>query len=130
MLSRVVLDVLLCDLPETWTHRNEGEGTWSPFEVVGHLIHAERIDWIPRVKIVLQFDESRIFDSFDRGGHEREIRCTGPPFSCCSPSVARSTRFRPVSRSSGSDQTSTGGRLESLRYTWEYDTAMHALFLA
>src|ERR1700746_3173829 len=68
------LDAILRDLPETWTRGNEGEGTWSPFEVVGHLIHAERTDWIPRARIVLQFGESRAFDSFDRGGHEREIQ--------------------------------------------------------
>src|SRR5258706_3307686 len=63
------LDALLRELPETWTFHNEGENTWSAFEVVGHLIHGERTDWIPRVKIILQFGETKTFESFDRWGH-------------------------------------------------------------
>lgn len=68
------LNALLRDLPETWTLRNEGESTWSPFDVVGHLIHGERADWVPRVKLILQFGESQAFVPFDREGHAREIR--------------------------------------------------------
>jgi hypothetical protein len=68
------LNVLLRDLPETWTLRNEGENTWSVFDIVGHLIHAERADWIPRVKILLQFGETKSFEPFDREGHAREIQ--------------------------------------------------------
>ncbi|MBV9268579.1 MAG: DinB family protein, partial [Acidobacteriaceae bacterium] len=45
------LDALLRDLPEEWTFRNEGENTWNAFDVVGHLIHAERTDWMTRAKI-------------------------------------------------------------------------------
>jgi hypothetical protein len=66
------LNALLRDLPEAWTLRNEGENTWSAFDVVGHLIHAERTDWMPRAKIVLQFGESQTFASFDRSGHVQE----------------------------------------------------------
>jgi len=66
------LNALLRDLPETWTHRNEGENTWSVFDVVGHLIHGERTDWIPRVKMVLQFGETRTFEKFDRFAQARE----------------------------------------------------------
>jgi DinB superfamily len=66
------LNALLRDLPETWTFRNEGEDTWSAFDVVGHLIHAERTNWLPRVRIVLEFGETRTFESFDRWGHVRE----------------------------------------------------------
>ena len=66
------LDALLRDLPETWTFRNEGEGTWTAFDVVGHLIFGERTDWIPRAKIILQFGETRTFEPFDMRGHERE----------------------------------------------------------
>src|SRR5712664_2466068 len=65
------LDALLRDLPEEWTSRNEGEGTWSVFDVVGHLIHGERTDWIPRVKMVLQFGETRTFEKFDRFAQSR-----------------------------------------------------------
>jgi len=68
------LNALLRDLPETWTLRNEGENTWSAFDVVGHLIHGERADWIPRVRMVLQFGETKPFDPFDRWGQKREIQ--------------------------------------------------------
>jgi hypothetical protein len=66
------LSALLGDLPETWTKRNEGDNTWSAFDVVGHLIHGERADWMPRAKIVLQFGETQAFEPFDRWGHVRE----------------------------------------------------------
>jgi hypothetical protein len=66
------LNALLRDLPEAWTLRNEGDGTWSAFDVVGHLIHAERTNWIPRAKIILQFGEDRTFEAFDRLGQMTE----------------------------------------------------------
>jgi hypothetical protein len=74
LLSRTpaALDALLRDLPEAWTLRNEGEKTWSAFEVVAHLIHAERTDWIPRAKTILQFGDTQPFAPFDRLGHLRE----------------------------------------------------------
>ena len=68
------LNAFLRDLPESWTERNEGAGTWSAFEIVGHLIHAERADWVPRVKTILEFGETRAFAPFDRSGHAREIQ--------------------------------------------------------
>jgi DinB superfamily len=68
------LNALLRDLPEVWTFRNEGEKTWSPFDVVGHLIHAERTDWIPRVIMVLEFGETQAFAPFDREGQTREVQ--------------------------------------------------------
>lgn len=66
------LDALLRGLPEFWTHASEGENTWSAFDVVGHLIHGERTDWIPRAKIILQYGETRSFDPFDRWAQARE----------------------------------------------------------
>ncbi len=69
-----ILNALLRDLPESWALRNEGEDTWSPFDVVGHLIHAERTDWMPRAQMILQFGESRTFEPFDRLGQAKEIR--------------------------------------------------------
>ncbi|HWZ00275.1 MAG TPA: DinB family protein [Edaphobacter sp.] len=66
------LDALVRGLPETWTMRNEGEGTWSVFDVVGHLISGERVDWLPRARMILESGESRTFDPFDRSGHVRE----------------------------------------------------------
>jgi hypothetical protein len=67
-----VLDALLRDLPDAWTLRNEGEATWSAFDVVGHLIHGERTDWMPRARRLLEFGETRSFDPFDRWGQVRE----------------------------------------------------------
>jgi hypothetical protein len=74
LLSRTpaALDALLRDLPETWTLRNEGEKTWSAFDVVGHLIHCDRTNWIPRAKMILEFGENKTFEPFDRLGQERE----------------------------------------------------------
>jgi uncharacterized damage-inducible protein DinB len=68
------LNALLRELPEAWTFRNEGENTWTVFDVIGHLIHAERADWIPRVKMILQFGESKAFEPFDRLGPARETQ--------------------------------------------------------
>ncbi len=66
------LDAWLRDLPEAWTLRNEGENTFNAFDVVGHLIHGERTDWMPRAKIILQYGEMRRFEPFDRRAQERE----------------------------------------------------------
>jgi hypothetical protein len=62
----VVLRHLLTDLPESWIRGTEGPETWSPFDIVGHLIHGERTDWITRTEILLTHGESRAFDPFDR----------------------------------------------------------------
>ena len=61
-----ILRVLLSDLPEELVRVNEGPGTWSSFDVVGHLIHGEKTDWIPRARIILEHGEDRAFDPFDR----------------------------------------------------------------
>ena len=66
------LDALLRDLPDAWTSGNEGVNTWCAFDVVGHLIHGERTDWIPRARVILEFGETRAFEPFDRWGQERE----------------------------------------------------------
>lgn len=62
----LVLRALLNDLPESWTHTNEGGDTWSPFDVVGHLAHGEKTDWIPRAQRLLEHGESQPFEPFDR----------------------------------------------------------------
>ncbi len=74
LLSRTpaALNVFLRDLPEAWTHSNEGEKTWSAFDIVGHLIHGERTDWMPRARMILQSGESRTFEPFDRWGQALE----------------------------------------------------------
>lgn len=61
-----ILNSLLRDLPDEWLFQNEGPDTWSPFDVLGHLIHGEETDWIPRAKIILEDGESRSFEPFDR----------------------------------------------------------------
>jgi hypothetical protein len=68
ILSRtpVVLEALLGGLSEEWIYNNEGEMTWSPFDVVGHLIHGDRTDWIPRMEIILSAGSDRKFEPFDR----------------------------------------------------------------
>ncbi|MCM3873813.1 MAG: DinB family protein [Pyrinomonadaceae bacterium] len=60
------LNSLLRDLPDAWILQNEGPQTWSPFDIVGHLIHGEETDWIPRAKIILEAGETRPFEPFDR----------------------------------------------------------------
>src|SRR5690348_7622571 len=67
-----VLDALLRGLPDEWTLSNEGENTWNAVDIVGHLIHCERTDWMPRTKWLLKYGESRPFEPFDRWGHVRE----------------------------------------------------------
>lgn len=68
ILSRTpaTLDALLRGLPEGWSRRDEGADTWSPFDVVGHLIHGERTDWIPRARIILEHGPAQPFEPFDR----------------------------------------------------------------
>jgi hypothetical protein len=73
------LNALLRDLPETWTHRNEGEATWSVYDTVGHLIHCERTDWMPRAKMILEHGETQTFAPFDREGFVNEHGDTALP---------------------------------------------------
>lgn len=60
------LDAMLRGLPEPWITAHEGGETWSPFDVVGHLVHGERTDWLTRAGIILAEGESRTFTPFDR----------------------------------------------------------------
>ncbi len=61
-----VLTSLLKDLPDDWAKQNEGPETWSPFDVVGHLINGELTDWIPRTRIILEHGAGMTFEPFDR----------------------------------------------------------------
>jgi hypothetical protein len=63
-----VLRQLLGGLPDEWTMATEGPDTWSPYDVVGHLIHGERTDWMPRVEHLLRHGERVPFPPFDREG--------------------------------------------------------------
>jgi hypothetical protein len=63
---------LLSGLSDAWTSPNEGPDTWSAFDNVGHLIHGERTDWIPRALMILEHGRTRTFEPFDRFAQVRE----------------------------------------------------------
>jgi hypothetical protein len=65
---------LLEGLPDAWLDAREGEGTFSPRDVVGHLIHGEKTDWVPRLRLILEAGEDRPFVPFDRFGFRDAIR--------------------------------------------------------
>jgi hypothetical protein len=60
------LTLFLRELPEAWTTSTEGPDTWSVYDIVGHLLHGEETDWIERARIILEYGETRPFDSFNR----------------------------------------------------------------
>lgn len=66
------LRALLAGLPPAWTDATEGPETWSPYVIVGHLIHGERTDWIPRARIILDQGAERRFTPYDRFAQFRE----------------------------------------------------------
>ncbi len=66
------LHTMLAGLPAPWLDGTEGPGTWSPYVIVGHLLHGERTDWIPRVEIVLAQGADRRFTPYDREAQFRE----------------------------------------------------------
>ena len=68
------MDELLRGLPAEWTEGNEGGDTWNAREVVAHLSHCERTDWMPRVKHLLEFGEARPFPPFDRLGQRQAMQ--------------------------------------------------------
>lgn len=76
ILSRTpgVLHALLAGLPDAMTHANYGPGIWSPHEVVGHLIHGEKTDWMPRARLILEQGDAVPFEPFDRQGHQSLCR--------------------------------------------------------
>ncbi len=72
------LDALLHGLSAPWLQADEGPDTWSPFNVLGHLVHGERTDWIPRLRILLTHGEARPFDTFDRFAMLRDPEGNSP----------------------------------------------------
>ena len=69
-------DALLRDLPTEWTSTSEGGETWSAYDVVGHLVYGEQVDWVPRAKLILSGAETQPFEPFDRLGHVAIYRGT------------------------------------------------------
>lgn len=66
------LRIMLAGLPREWIDATEGPETWSPYDIVGHLIHGERADWIPRARLILEQGANRRFTPFDRLAQFRE----------------------------------------------------------
>lgn len=69
-----ILRAWLEGLPQSILFANEGKGTWSAQEIVGHFIYGEQTDWIPRARRILEHGESKAFDPFDRNGYIAESR--------------------------------------------------------
>jgi len=69
--TSATITAMLDGLPDTWITATEGEGTWSPYDVIGHLIHGEKTDWIPRTRHILSGDK-RPFEPFDRNAQFTE----------------------------------------------------------
>ena len=67
-----IVAMLLKDLDKEWIYSNEGPDTWSPFDVVGHYIHGEKTDWIPRLNIILGQQDDKRFVPFDRFAQFRD----------------------------------------------------------
>ena len=68
MLRRTpaALTALLTELPDEWLHRDDGPGSWSAYAIVGHLVHADATNWLPRIRTILQHGSGRAFEPFDR----------------------------------------------------------------
>jgi hypothetical protein len=73
----LVLQSYLAHLSDEWLHGNEGANTWSPIEVVQHLITAEKTNWIPRMEIILSEEPVRAFKVFTRMGEESRSQNIG-----------------------------------------------------
>lgn len=60
------LDALLRPLSGAWIYPNEGGDSWSPYDIVGHLIESEELNWVPRAKVIIAYGEAHTFEPFDR----------------------------------------------------------------
>jgi hypothetical protein len=65
---------MLSGLPDDWVMPNEGPETFSPYDVVGHLIHGEKTDWVVRAKMVLEFGNTKTFEKYDRFAQYQESK--------------------------------------------------------
>jgi hypothetical protein len=70
----LAMRAMLDGLSDEWIDASEGADTWSPYVVVGHLIHGERTDWIPRARIIIEQGAERRFAPYDRFAQLREGR--------------------------------------------------------
>lgn len=69
-----VLDAMLQGLSSEWTTKNEGKRTWSAYDIVGHLIHGEKTDWVPRMEIILSMKSNKTFEPFNRTAQFKESK--------------------------------------------------------
>ena len=69
-----VLQALLGGLPDDWVMPNEGPETFSPYDVIGHLIHGDRTDWVVRAKLILAFGSTQTFERYDRFAQYEESK--------------------------------------------------------
>ena len=92
------LQAMLEGLPDTWLVANEGPDTFSPRDVIGHLIHGEETDWVPRMRIILEHGEAVPFTPFDRFafrtasvGHSTSalVKRSARPAGACAASTKR-----------------------------------------
>jgi hypothetical protein len=67
-----VLNTMLQNISIDWTSNNEGGETWSVYDIIGHLIHGEKTDWIPRAEIILSEKPDKTFEPFDRFAQFKE----------------------------------------------------------
>jgi hypothetical protein len=67
-----LLRILLTGLHEDWIMSNEGPETFSPYDVVGHLVHGEKTDWVPRTKMILEYGSAKPFEPYDRFAQYRD----------------------------------------------------------
>ena len=75
----LVIEAMLRGLPPAWTRVTEGPRTWSPRVIVGHLVHGEETDWIPRARLILEHGEARPFTPYDRFAQFRRFKTTPLP---------------------------------------------------
>ncbi len=68
-ITPAMLNTWLIEMPDDVVRQNEGSDTWSPLDIVGHLIHNEETDWLPRIQIILGSAEDKTFEPFDREAH-------------------------------------------------------------
>ncbi|MGH7740763.1 MAG: DinB family protein [Candidatus Eiseniibacteriota bacterium] len=100
MLERTprVIAAMLRGLPPAWSRATEGRGTWSPRVVVGHLVHGEETDWIPRARLILERGESRPFTPYDRFAQFRRFGSTPLPVLLTKFQKTRAENLRTLKR--------------------------------
>jgi uncharacterized damage-inducible protein DinB len=101
MLARTptILDTLLAGLPDGWLHRDDGPGTWSAYDIVGHLLHGDATNWLPRTRMIVQHGTGRAFEPFDREAMLRQER---------EPGAVLLARFQAARRASVEELSSLG----------------------